>query len=620
MAFMMTPKLASGALVASALLLVLVVSDARSSGQAGALVRLQATSPGVSQSGNANLSGIVRAGQFIGGGTGLTALNASNISGGTLATSLFPVPLWLNGSVAAPVLAGINSSSTLGATGVGGTATANSGVTFGVYGESQSTNGRGVYGQALASTGAAYGLYGLSSSNGGYGLFAEANSATGNTYGVYGQSLSANGTAVFGNAPSANGANFGGRFFSASMGGTGVLGSVTAATGNTLGGRFESASSSGTGVLGLATSVTGSTYGGRFESNSSTGIGLYGRANSTSGIVTGVFGQTGSPDGYGVYGYASGSADGDGAAVFGESFGEDRPGLLGISNLSSGTWAYAARVESKNSTNSRNVGIEAEADNATYNYGVKATARAFGGTYAFGVDAFSDKVGIISLAPQAIVASSLSTLPSTKVVDASNSAGTAVFGQIWTSNVLDYGVYGEVQTGYGVFSDGDMGATGVKSFVIDHPFDPENRYLKHFCTEGPTPTNAYSGNVVTDKEGKAWVLLPNYFGEINANFRYQLTCIGTFASAIVSQEIKDNRFEVRTDKPNVKVSWRVEADRNDRYVQEHPVQAEVDKPSFQRGTYLRPELYGLPRQRKTTYDREREKLREFQKASHKAGK
>ena len=55
-----------------------------------------------------------------------------------------------------------------------GHATANSGTTYGVYGRSNSTDGRGVFGIAAASTGITYGVYGLSqrstSGRGVYGL------------------------------------------------------------------------------------------------------------------------------------------------------------------------------------------------------------------------------------------------------------------------------------------------------------------------------------------------------------------------------------------------------------------------------------------------------------------
>ena len=69
--------------------------------------------------------------------------------------------------------------------------------------------------------------------------------------------------------------------------------------------------------------------------------------------------------------------------------------------------------------------------------------------------------------------------------------------------------------------------------------------------------NVYNGNVITNHQGKAVVKLPDYFEALNKNFRYQLTAIGAFAQAIVSHEINNNRFEIQTNRPNVKVSWRI---------------------------------------------------------------
>src|SRR5207247_8062990 len=58
-----------------------------------------------------------------------------------------------------------------------------------------------------------------------------------------------------------------------------------------------------------------------------------------------------------------------------------------------------------------------------------------------------------------------------------------------------YGVVGETlsASGYGVYSIGRFAATGTKSFRIDHPFDPLNKYLLHYSAEGPEPLNIYSG-------------------------------------------------------------------------------------------------------------------------------
>jgi hypothetical protein len=129
------------------------------------------------------------------------------------------------------------------------------------------------------------------------------------------------------------------------------------------------------------------------------------------------------------------------------------------------------------------------------------------------------------------------------------------------------------------------------SFKIDHPLDPENKILYHSFVESPDMMNIYNGNINTDAQGFANVILPDYFEALNIDFRYQLTCVGTFAQAIVSQKVKDNFFIIQTDKPNVEVSWQVTGVRNDAYAKKFRIPNTVDKPSHEKGKYLYPAAF-----------------------------
>jgi hypothetical protein len=131
------------------------------------------------------------------------------------------------------------------------------------------------------------------------------------------------------------------------------------------------------------------------------------------------------------------------------------------------------------------------------------------------------------------------------------------------------------------------------SFKIDHPLDPENKYLSHSFVESPDMMNIYNGNVVTDEQGNATVPLPDYFEALNMEFRYQLTVIGEFAQAIISEKIKGNSFILKTDKPNVEVSWQVTGVRNDAFAKKHRIQVEEEKESEYKGKYLNPDAFGL---------------------------
>ncbi|NDC42518.1 MAG: hypothetical protein EBZ77_13390 [Chitinophagia bacterium] len=85
---------------------------------------------------------------------------------------------------------------------------------------------------------------------------------------------------------------------------------------------------------------------------------------------------------------------------------------------------------------------------------------------------------------------------------------------------------------------------------------------------------------------------PEYFEALNKDFRYQLTVIGSFAQAMVSREVSHNAFEIKTNQPNVKVSWQITGIRNDAYAQQNRIQPEVDKEPANKGKYLNPGAFG----------------------------
>jgi hypothetical protein len=129
------------------------------------------------------------------------------------------------------------------------------------------------------------------------------------------------------------------------------------------------------------------------------------------------------------------------------------------------------------------------------------------------------------------------------------------------------------------------------SFKIDHPLDPANKYLYHSFVESPDMMNVYNGNVTTDGGGHATVTLPDWFQALNSDFRYQLTTIGQPAHAWVASKVNQNAFVIRTDKPNVEVSWQVTGIRQDAWANAHRIPVEVEKDKADQGHYLHPELF-----------------------------
>lgn len=147
-------------------------------------------------------------------------------------------------------------------------------------------------------------------------------------------------------------------------------------------------------------------------------------------------------------------------------------------------------------------------------------------------------------------------------------------------------LYGSDIYAENVFVNSDLSVTGEKNFRIDHPDDPYNKYLFHASIESDEVLNLYSGNVTTDGSGVAIVTLPDYIQKINRNFRYQLTVIGDFAQAIIYKELSNNQFEIKTDKPNIKVSWQITCERYDDVMKLKPFAPVRDKESSKKGTRL----------------------------------
>jgi len=68
---------------------------------------------------------------------------------------------------------------------------------------------------------------------------------------------------------------------------------------------------------------------------------------------------------------------------------------------------------------------------------------------------------------------------------------------------------------------------------------------------------SYSGEVWTDADGRAIVVLPSFVRSHRDGFQYDLTPLSPEAAAHVAAEISEGRFTVATDQPHVKVAWRV---------------------------------------------------------------
>jgi hypothetical protein len=382
------------------------------------------------------------------------------------------------------------------------------------------------------------------------GLFARA-SGGGSGYGVVGEVFSNAGVGVYGHAFSTTSASTGVMGVSESTQGVGVYGS-----GGDFGVRGQSASSFGSALFGWQTSTEGLTYGVKGWSTSSSGRGVSGVALASTGAPYGVEGQAQSPFGFGVYGWAT-ATSGPNAGTTGRTESVDGRGVVGLAFATAGN----------------NFGVWGE-----------SWSTAGRGVYGRSFNSGNGTAGVVGESPQ----------------------GYGVRGSALGTTGLNYGVYGITASsaGYAGYFAGRLHVTGTLSkaagsFKIDHPLDPENKYLYHSFVESPDMKNVYDGLVTTDDRGLATVHLPDWFEALNRDFRYQLTVLGdgAWARARVARKLEGNAFVVETDLPRVEVSWQVTGIRKDAYAEKHRIPVEEDKPADERGTYLSPEAWGLPRER-----------------------
>jgi hypothetical protein len=127
----------------------------------------------------------------------------------------------------------------------------------------------------------------------------------------------------------------------------------------------------------------------------------------------------------------------------------------------------------------------------------------------------------------------------------------------------------------------------ASSYRIDDPLNPDAATLSHATVSSAQRMNLYDGIAVTDSNGIAVVTMPKYFELLNRDFQYQLTVMGQFSRAIVATRIANGAFTIRTEKPNVKVSWQVTGIRQDAWANAHPIAVEAAKPNSGDGPIIR---------------------------------
>jgi hypothetical protein len=163
---------------------------------------------------------------------------------------------------------------------------------------------------------------------------------------------------------------------------------------------------------------------------------------------------------------------------------------------------------------------------------------------------------------------------------------------VFYTRVADAPVVGMTLTGTALAVVGAL-SKGSGTFKIDHPLDPENKYLYHSFVESPDMMNIYNGNVILDVNGEAIVELPSYFEVLNKDHRFQLTSVGSFQSVYIKSKISNNSFEISGGTEGAEISWQVTGIRQDKFANENRVVPEVEKEPNMQGKYLHPAEWGI---------------------------
>ncbi|HMT30823.1 MAG TPA: hypothetical protein PKD91_16240, partial [Bacteroidia bacterium] len=205
-------------------------------------------------------------------------------------------------------------------------------------------------------------------------------------------------------------------------------------------------------------------------------------------------------------------------------------------------------------------------DSSSAGSGVIGASYSAAGEGVYGLGAGNNGTGVLAIANLGASPYGVWSVIPTGTTTANNSL--AIFGDNQTTGTNAIGILGQElaapngATRYAIFSNGDLAASGVKTFVIDHPADPANKFLKHFSIESNEILNIYRGNVNLDANGEAVVQLPSYFESINnSNYAYSLTAIGQQSNVYVKQEISNKQFVIAGGAPGMKVSWMISAER-----------------------------------------------------------
>jgi hypothetical protein len=344
-----------------------------------------------------------------------------------------------------------------------------------------------------------------------------------------------------------------------------------------------------TALVGIEYATSGGSYGVWAETFDSSGAGVKGTNRATSAPAIGVYG-TGI---YGVYGFASNiPTNCVSRCAFGLYGNAAVYGSFGI-----GAFGFNAATGSGQSGGDAILTVAGNADpNATDTEGGTAVV-AIAGSGAFGGEGVEANGGNGS---------------GSEGGDGPGGDFEGGFGSQDGDGIIAF-----AGSGLAALMEGNVEIAGSLSkdggsFKIDHPLDPANKYLYHSFVESPDMMNIYNGNTTLDANGEAVIQMPEWFGVLNRDFRYQLTCIGGFAPLYIAEKLTNNQFRIGGGKPGMEVSWQITGIRQDAWANAHRIPVEEEKDARLKGYYINPELYRAPPEKQIEWARHPQMMKKMQ--------
>lgn len=197
--------------------------------------------------------------------------------------------------------------------------------------------------------------------------------------------------------------------------------------------------------------------------------------------------------------------------------------------------------------------------------------------------------------------------------------GTSNLGTGVNGTGHQYGVYGSCtwQSGFGVYAYNSYTPNGVglgaygalkaatfagavdvsgyltKSgggFRIDHPADPENKYLNHEFVESDKAKNIYDGELTFDDSGKTTIEMPSWYTHVSSNGRL-MVMPHEASSTLATKKLAEGKWEVSGGAPHGTADYFVISTRSDKWMKDNHPGVEIDK-GDKKGLFINPELHG----------------------------